>query len=135
MAFAIFENALNYWFVAISFLRIAVGIVTLVIARRALGVERHHNTEIFTKLKLVPGKFFSFIFGFILLVSGFLLLIGLFTQVAALIIGIHCVVMIVLKMVGKFTETESALFFALLGAVCFSLIYFGAGAIALDLPL
>ena len=69
MIFSVFENALNYWFVTISVLRIVIGIITLVLASRALGKERNHNSEVFAKFKLMPGKFFSFILVHILYAS------------------------------------------------------------------
>ncbi len=135
MTFSVFENALNYWFVAVSVLRIVIGIITIILAKRALGKERFENTQIFTSLGLVPGKFFSFVFGFIMLICGVLLIIGLFTQVAALAITILSLALVLLRLTGRVLSKESNLFFVMLATVCFSLIYFGAGAIALDLPL
>ena len=135
MVFSVFENALNYWFVAASALRIALGIITIVLATRALGKERHQNIQTFTRLGMLPGKFFAFTFGFVILVCGILLIIGLFTQVAALLLGTISVLMILSRMTGKTFSNESDLFFTLLAIVSFSIIYFGAGSIALDLPL
>lgn len=135
MIFSVFENALNYWFVAVSFLRIAIGIITIVLAKRALGKERLQNTHTFTSLGLVPGKFFSFVFGFVILISGILLLIGLFTQVAALVVAVLSLSLILLRLTGRPLSSESNLFFAMLFVVCFCMIYFGAGTLSLDLPL
>lgn len=72
--------------------------------------------------------------GFMFFVLGSLLILGLFTQVVAIIFSVVCLRVGLMSMIFRQSETLSPRFFLLLAIVSLSLVLAGGGAWALDLP-
>ena len=68
-------------------------------------------------------------------VSGILLIIGLYTQVASLFVVIDMIVRIVDKIKHRQFLTDGVNYYALLLVMALSLVFLGAGAFSFDLPL
>jgi uncharacterized membrane protein YphA (DoxX/SURF4 family) len=75
------------------------------------------------------------IFGSIQAVAGLLLAIGLFTQVAALILVIMFGLLMVKQIVNKAFLSDGVNYYLLLFVIALSLILTGPGAFAFDYPL
>lgn len=116
-----FPPLLSYSQLSPFFLRIGLGAVLLFWLYRAL---REPNSS--TKNKAL-GIFEGII--------GLLILIGLWTQVAALVVIIDLVVRIVNKIMKKAFLTDGVNYYFILLIMALSLIVTGAGWLAFDLPL
>jgi uncharacterized membrane protein YphA (DoxX/SURF4 family) len=77
----------------------------------------------------------SMVYGWVEIITGALLIIGLWTQLAALVNAVILIIKIGFKIRdGKFL-TDGVNYYILLLAMALSLIFTGAGAFAFDLPL
>ncbi len=88
----------------------------------------------FEKDYLKPEILFVPVVGLLEAIGGILLVIGLFTQVASLFLSIIVLGAIAVKLRGGATLSNIG-YHALLFVATFSLLFSGAGAFAIDLPL
>ncbi len=116
---SLFPSLLSYGLVAPFLLRIVLAIVVL-----------HFAYVHIQKKSRIPV-----IFGTIQAISGFLLLIGLFTQVAALILVIIFGLLMVKQIINKAFLSDGVNYYLLLFIIALSLIVSGPGAFAFDYPL
>ena len=133
---SVFPQLLDYSFLAISVLRITLGVIFILFAYGKLFRERTERIAFFDKLSLRPAiVFFSIVTG-LELIAGIFLTIGLFTQVMALVTGTLMVLATLIKWrrpdVLPYNTVE---FYILLAIVSFSLIFLGPGSFSFDLPL
>lgn len=131
---ALFPSLLSYQFFAIAIIRIAAALTLLYVAYRFSG-EREEIAR--TKLPLVGHmpNWLSLLGSLVICAAGVLLIVGLYTQAAA-IIGI----IVGLKhafFARKYPHLMpiSAAAGILLFVMCLALLFLGAGALAFDLPL
>lgn len=131
---SLFPSLLGYQFFAITLIRIAAGFTLLYVSYR-FAFERDEIAR--TQWPLVGRipQWLTLFGALVVFAAAVFLLIGLFTQAAA-IVGI----MIALKDVvfaRRYPRTMplSTAAAALLFVICFSLLFFGAGAFGFDLPL
>lgn len=129
------------WFLTYSFsapllVRLALGLTFLYFGYHKLVKEKGHKANFFESLGLKPGKYYVAAFGFIEFFAGLLLVVGLFTQIAAIITAIISLGCLWIKKFKKEVnlDTSSLTFFILL-LISLSLILSGAGAMAFDVPL
>ncbi len=116
-----FPTLLSYNQLSPFLIRIALGAVFVY---RAYKILRNTNSE--AKLKaqgLVEG------------ISGVLLVIGLWTQVAALVVIIDLLIRLVTKVRTKAFLTDGVNYYLVLLVMAISLIVTGAGWYGFDLPL
>ena len=73
--------------------------------------------------------------GFIEGVSGILLMIGLWTQIAALIIFTDLIIRTINKIIKKAFLTDGVNYYFILLVMAASLVFMSAGLLAFDLPL
>ncbi len=116
-------------------LRLVVGLVFIDLGMLKFKSERQSWIESFKALHLNPAGFLVGLFGLIEVVGGILLLIGAYTQIAAL-------AFVILVGLEFFVEYKNAsilkrdlTFYLLVLAIAVSLLLTGAGAYALDIPL
>lgn len=133
---SLFPSLFDYNILAIFALRITLGGIFVWFAYTKIFRERTERIAFFEKIGLTPAiLFFTAVTG-IELVAGVLLTVGLFTQGAALATGILMTIATFIKW-----RTPNALpyntieFYILLAIVSFSLLFFGPGIFAFDLPL
>lgn len=126
----------DYEILAITALRITLGGIFVWFAYAKVFRERVERIAFFDKIGLSPAVPFFIVVTGIEFVAGVLLIIGLFTQGATLAVG----ALMTLAMIIKW-RTPDALprntieFYILLAIVSFSLLFFGPGIFAFDLPL
>ncbi len=116
---SLFPSLLPYGLLAPFLLRIVLAIVVL------------H----FAYVHIQKRQRISVIFGSIQTVAGLLLLIGLFTQVAALILVIMFGLLMVKQITNKAFLSDGVNYYLLLFIIALSLVLSGPGAFAFDYPL
>lgn len=133
---SLFPDLFNYSFLAIGLLRITLGLIFIYFAYVKIFPERKERIAFFEKLGLRPALFYFAIVNGVELVAGISLVIGLYTQGAALVTGTLMVLASFIKWRRPHALPHNTIeFYLLLSAVSFSLIFLGPGAFAFDLPL
>lgn len=132
---SIFPTLLVFGLFAPFLLRVALGLVFIRFGLHKLGRGRADKIAFFESLGWKPGKFFAIGFGAIELVVGLLLVVGLYTQLAALVAAIIALGALILKRKATHGIESSRGFLLLLLIIALSLLVSGAGAFAFDLPL
>jgi uncharacterized membrane protein YphA (DoxX/SURF4 family) len=117
---SLFPNLLTYEMLAPLALRVTLGVVLLLWGFKA--VRPHVTTS-------------NTILGVIDVVSGVLLIVGLFTQAAALVAAIILASKLWNKAVSKALFTDGVNYYFILFIIAVSLVFTGAGFLAFDLPL
>src|SRR5258708_37546347 len=129
----IFPTLLVFSLVAPFLLRLATGPLFLSWSIRTLSSERRSVASHLSNWN-IPGSAGAIILGIIEGIVGILLVVGLYTQVAALIGMILSALFALLSRKEMFVGTN-ALSYLLVALICFSLMFSGAGFFAFDLPL
>ena len=115
-------------------LRVITGLVFFILGYRHFRA-RKELTQILT-LPIFPfGVITTTVFILTELVVGTLFILGLYTQIAALLVIVMSLKMIVLRPIFSHVSIPSRLMYLLLFAIGCSLFITGAGAFAFDLPI
>ncbi len=119
---------------AYALLRICVGVIFAYLGYSHIKA-REELKNVFTLPILPFGLFFAWYVGIMEVIIGVLFIIGLFTQVAALLAILYTLKLVVLR--KRFTHPllPHGLFLALLFTASLSLFITGAGILAFDLPI
>lgn len=130
-----FPDLLAFGLVAPLLLRVALGMVFVDFGWSKLRRDGAQKAALFEALGLRPGVYYAVLFGVIELAAGILLIIGLYAQIAALAAAIISAAAYYIK--KKYPEKfqSDRCFFCLLFIIALSLLFSGAGFMALDLPL
>lgn len=131
----VFPELLVYSLFAPFILRLALGFVFVRFGTLALSGEKHRLVSAMESLKIKPAAYIALFFGIIEIAVGVGLILGIYTQVMALLAAVIALKFIVLKIRGKSFGSEGILFDFLILSIALSLMFSGAGFIALDLPL
>lgn len=134
---SIFPNLFNYSQIAPFILRIAVGVIFVAHGYPKLFKNFGSTVQFFESIKLKPSKYLAVIVGVSEFFSGIALILGFFTQIAALLIAIIMLVAMVYVKKIKFKKglVDGYEFDLILFAAALSLVFLGPGAFAIDLPL
>ncbi len=132
---SVFPNMLAFGLLAPFLLRIALGLVFLSFGKYKLGKGRASKAAFFDSLGWKPGAYVALGIGIAELAIGLLLVVGLYTQVAALASSLILIGALLLKKKSADGIESSRGFLALLLVIALSLVVSGAGAFAFDLPL
>lgn len=130
-----FPFLLSLSFFAPTILRIALGLLFVVFGVKKLTKQKSEKSEFFEKIGLRPGHIFTAIFGVIELTAGILLIIGLYTQIAAIVAAVISFGAFYIKARQSELLPESKSYYFVLFVIGVSLALTGAGALAFDLPL
>lgn len=133
---SLFPSLLDYNILAITLLRITLGGIFVWFAYTKVFRERAERIAFFEKIGLSPAVlFFGFVTG-IEFVAGVLLVIGLFTQGATIAVGVLMTLATIIKWRTPDALPKNTIeFYILLAVASFSLLFFGPGIFAFDLPL
>ncbi len=129
-----FPDLLVFGLIAPLLLRVAVGLMFINAGIKKLR-RKSWVMALFERLNLTPAALYSSAFGAVEVASGVLLVVGLFTQVAALVTFAVSVLMLYEKNKHPAETPGSRGVFLLLCIISLSLLFSGAGAFAFDLPL
>lgn len=133
---SLFPHLLDYQMLGIFMIRATLGLIFIYFAYEKIVHERHVRTEFFEKLKLRPAKAFFWVVTLAELVAGIGLTIGLYTQAAAITTGVLMTLAALIKNHRPTVLPKNTVgFYIILAIASFSLLFLGAGAFAVDLPL
>jgi uncharacterized membrane protein YphA (DoxX/SURF4 family) len=131
----IFPELLNYQLMAPFILRIVLGFILFNLGYMKFKSERSRWEIAFEALHLKPKK--EFVKGFALLemIGGIALIVGFWTQIAALVFVIVTFIEMYIEQKEEVLLKRDLAFYLLLFAIALSLLFTGAGFFAFDLPL
>lgn len=133
---SLFPSLLNYQFLAIFLIRVALGLTFLRLWYIGWKFNREEQLASLNNLHLRPASLFLNIVLFVKLIGGVLLVIGLYTQGAALATGTMMLIASIIKLYKpELLPKHKTGFCLLITVICFALLFLGAGAFAFDLPL
>jgi putative oxidoreductase len=132
---SVFPELFTYAQLAPLFLRVIIGIIFIDLGVLMLKAEKKSWVMLFQTIKVKPAKFFAQAIAYLEIIGGIALIIGLYTQVAALIFAIFTFAEGYLELRDSVIIKRSIVFYTLIFVICISLILLGPGAFALDLPL
>jgi putative oxidoreductase len=119
---------------AYALLRICVGFIFIRLGYSHIKA-RQELKNVFT-LPIAPfGLFFAWYVGILEIVIGTLFILGLFTQIAALLATFYCIKLLILRKRFSHPLLPRGYFLTLLLMTSISIFITGAGAFAFDLPI
>ncbi|OGF62855.1 hypothetical protein A2926_04180 [Candidatus Giovannonibacteria bacterium RIFCSPLOWO2_01_FULL_44_40] len=138
---SLFPQLLDFQFYAPLLLRIALGVIFLAHGWPKLAGDKAQFAGWLESMKFKPGKFWAWLVALIEFLGGIALIVGFWTQLAALVLAVQFLVILLWIQRGKpfiggppageaGREFDFLIFVALL-----ALLVLGPGAWALDLPL
>ncbi len=133
---SIFPQLLDFGMFGPLFLRIGLAVVFLVHGYPKIFKKENFlgTAQFFESIKIKPGKFWVAVVGGVEFFGGILILVGLFTQVVALLLMINMVVAI-WKVKWQKGFLNGYEFDLVLLLMAFALMVLGPGVFSLDLPL
>lgn len=129
-----FPDLLTFGLIAPFLLRGAVGLMFVNAGIKKLQ-RKSWVTALFERLHLIPASSYAVALGVIEVVSGLLLVVGLFTQIASLAALVVSAFMLREKNKHPAETPGSRGVFLLLCIISLSLLFSGAGFLAFDVPL
>ena len=99
------------------------------------GREKNSWTNFFNLTFLKPANLWVKIFALIQIVGGLMLIAGFYTQITALVFVVITLVELGVEKREPALINRNFVFYLLLFAISLSLLFSGAGAFAVDLPL
>lgn len=130
-----FPELLTYSLLAPLLLRLVVGFIFVDLGLLKLRGEKSRWIAVFETLHLKPADFFVPLYAALQIIGGILLIIGLWTQVAALMFVIFTGTELYIEWKAKEVLKRDLVFYLLLFIISLSLLFTGAGAFAFDIPL
>lgn len=132
---SIFPELLTYQMFAPLLLRVVLGLILINLGYLKFNKEKARFHLLFQTLGWKPKEFWTKVFGTIEMVGGVALIVGFWTQIAAL-------VFVIINFAELFIETKEAsllkrdaIFYLLIFIIALSLLFTGPGFLAFDLPL
>ena len=130
----VFQSLLTFQLAAPFILRVTIGLIFLKFGYQTLK-NRREKAEFVEGLGLKPGSLFVWILGILEIIAGGFLLIGFLTQTAALFAALTSLTAMILKKKHASSTKCSGGFLILIILISISLLFTGAGFLAIDLPL
>lgn len=132
---SVFPQLFDFWFFAPLLLRVVLGAIFIVHGYPKLfkAESRQQTTGFFASVGIHPALFWVLLVGVVEFFGGIFLILGLLTQIVALLIAIDMIVAM-WKVKFKMGFVNGYEFDLILLVVALSLILTGPGAFALDYP-
>lgn len=130
-----FPELLAYSMLAPFILRVILGFIFIDLGILKFREEKKRWQESFETLGLRPATLFVPLYALIQVLGGLLLLVGLWTQVAALVFVISTGIELYIEWSAREVLKRDMVFYLLLFVISLSLLLTGAGAYAIDIPL
>ncbi|HEY9584454.1 MAG TPA: DoxX family protein [Candidatus Paceibacterota bacterium] len=132
---SIFPFLLSYKLLAPFILRITLGLIFVNYGWAKINRQKDEKVSMFEKMGLKPGLTYVWIVAAIEIIVGLLMIVGLWTQVAALIaLIILAIALILKKKQPESLESSNGLLIICL-VIALSLLFTGPGSWAFDMPL
>lgn len=116
-------------------LRVVIGLIFVDLGYLKFRSEKQRWLTSFETLGLRPADFFVPLYGLLQMVGGLMLLVGLWTQVAALAFVIFTGIELYVEWKAREIFKRDIVFHLLIFVISLSLLFSGAGAYAIDIPL
>lgn len=129
----VFPDLLNYSALAPTILRIILGILVINLGYLKIVSEKERWLELFETLNLRPVGLFLKVFSAIEIIGGIMLIIGVYTQIVALVFAVMYLCEAILDYEEESLVKRSLPFYILLCAISISLLLTGAGLFAVDI--
>jgi uncharacterized membrane protein YphA (DoxX/SURF4 family) len=130
-----FPELLTYGLLAPFILRVVVGFVFVNLGLLAFKGEKERWIVSLATLNIPNPKIAVKIFGAIEFIGGVMFLLGFYTQIAALILAVLTFAEAYVEYKDPTILKRNFVFYLLILAITLSLLFSGAGAFAIDLPL
>ena len=130
-----FPDLLIYSLLAPFILRVVVGLIFVNLGVLAFKNEKERWLTSLSVLKVPNPKIATRIFGVIEIIGGIMFILGFYTQVAALALGLLTFIEVYVEYKDPVILKRNFVFYIMLLAIVISLLFSGAGAFAIDLPL
>ncbi len=130
-----FPDLLAFGLIAPLLLRIALGVMFFDFGWSKLRRQRAEKAALFESFGFRPGARYALVLGIVEMVVGALLIVGLYTQLAALAAALISAAVLYLKKKYGDRWPHDRRFFLLLFIISLSLLFSGAGFFAFDVPL
>jgi len=130
-----FPDLLVYSLLAPLILRVIVGYIFIDLGMLAFKTERERWFISLKTLNIPSPTLAVKILGIIEIVGGIMLIVGFYTQVAALVLGLLTLAEAQVEYRDPAILKRSFVFYVMLLGILLSLLLSGAGAFAIDLPL
>jgi uncharacterized membrane protein YphA (DoxX/SURF4 family) len=130
-----FPDLLTYSLLAPLILRVVAGLIFIDLGVLAFKNEKEAWITSLSILKMPNPKLAVKIFGTIEIAGGIMLILGFYTQVAALILTLLTFAESYVEYKDPAILKRNFIFYIMLLAIVLSLLLSGAGAFAFDLPL
>lgn len=130
-----FPTLLTYSFVAPFILRVVLGLILIDLGLLKFRGEKRDWVRSFEAVGLRPGGVFVTVYALLEIVGGAFLIVGFWTQPAALAFVVLSGIEMYLEYLDGTLLKRDIVFYALVFAIALSLLLTGAGAYAFDIPL
>jgi len=125
---SIFPSLLTYGLLAPLILRVVLGLVFIHTGYHKLASKSVDGTN-------KPPRALVQSVALIQIITGLALFVGLYTQIAALVVILLTIWFLIIKLQGKNPSGYPVHIILIILAIAFSLLFSGAGFLAFDLPL
>ena len=130
-----FPDLLTYSLIAPFLLRLIVGFVFIDLGVLLFKKESERWILSFKTLRIPHPEIAAKVLSVIQIAGGVMLILGFYTQVATLILGIISFIEVYLEYKDPSILKRNIVFYLLIFTILLSLLFSGAGAFAIDLPL
>lgn len=130
-----FPELLVYSMLGPFILRVVIGLIFIDLGILKFRGEKKRWTSSFEALGLRPADTLVVSYGLLQVVGGIMLLVGIYTQIAALAFVLLTGAELYFEWKEETLLKRNIVFYILLFAISLSILLTGAGAFAIDLPL
>ncbi len=130
-----FPSLLTFSQISPLMLRVVLGLITINLGYLKLTKEKTAWQKLFETINIQPAKIFVKVLAFIEILGALMLLAGAYTQITAMVFALLFFCEAILEYRESDLEKRNLTFYILMFTISLSLIFLGAGAFALDLPL
>ncbi|MEX2013558.1 MAG: DoxX family protein [Parcubacteria group bacterium] len=131
----LFPDLLMYSLAGPFVLRVLLGLIFIDLGFLKFRSEKNRWLTSFETLGLRPADLFLSLYALLQIIGGLLLLVGLWTQVAALAFAIFTGIELYIEWQAREILKRDMVFYLLIFVISLSLLLTGAGAYAIDIPL
>ena len=133
---SIFPDLLIYNFLGVTIIRVALGLLGVYLAFKVLSKKNQLvDFVVSMKFPLVPFAVISpWILFILFIISGGLMIIGLYTQVACIVLAYLFLELLFIDIFVKNFSGNSAVFYIALILISLAFLFLGPGTFAYDLP-
>ncbi len=130
-----FPELLTFSLLGPTILRITLAIYVIKMGSKKIKNTDHRLASFFESLSFKPSHLYIKVLAIVEILMGIALLVGLLTQIAALVIAIITFISIIVTVRHPEVGLQKSSDYTLLFIIAISLVLTGAGLVAIDLPL